>query len=245
MTAGESRAMTAETATQVSAEAADRVIPLTGMRGMIASKMKESLSSSAQLTHIAECDATALGVAKARLAERNVKASVEDLLIHAVVATLGTHPGLNATLEDNAVRVKAAMNISCAIALPGDLLVAPTILGADRMSLEERIAARRDLVERARVNKLSVKEMTAGTFTISNIGLSRVRFFTPILNMPQVAILGIGESGLRPWVVGEGRIEPRPIMGLSLTFDHRAVNGAPAGAFLTDLCAAIEQFRVE
>ena len=81
--------------------------------------------------------------------------------------------------------------------------------------------------------------MTGGTFTISNIGLTRVRFFTPILAIPQVAILGVGETALRPWVV-DGRIEARPVMGLSLTFDHRAVNGAPAGDFLTDLCKTIE-----
>jgi len=81
--------------------------------------------------------------------------------------------------------------------------------------------------------------MTGGTFTISNIGLTRVRFFTPILNVPQIAILGVGETAQRPWVV-DGRIEPRPIMGLSLTFDHRAVNGAPAGEFLSDLCRIIE-----
>lgn len=237
--------MSAEILTQVDADIPDRIIPLTGMRGMIASKMKESIATSAQLTHIAECDVTALNLAKAQLAGRGLKASVEDLLIHAVVSTLRKHPSLNATLEENSIRVKPAMNISCAIALPGDLLVAPTILNADRMSLEQRIEARRDLVERARINKLSVKEMTAGTFTLSNIGLSRVRYFTPILNMPQVAILGIGEAGLRPWVVGEGRIEPRPIMGLSLTFDHRAVNGGPAAGFLTDLCQAIEQFHAE
>lgn len=236
--------MTAETLAQAGAETADRILPLTGMRGMIASKMKESLASSAQLTHIADCDQSALNAAKAQLAARGVKASVEDLLIHALIGALRKHPALNATLEENQVRIKGAINISCAIALPGDLLVAPTILGADAMSLEQRIEARRDLVERARTNKLSVKEMTAGTFTISNIGLTRVRYFTPILNMPQVAILGIGEAGLRPWVVGDGRIEARPIMGLSLTFDHRAVNGAPAGAFLTDLCQAIEQFQV-
>ncbi|WP_295557800.1 2-oxo acid dehydrogenase subunit E2 [uncultured Hyphomicrobium sp.] len=236
--------MQAEIPPPVDAEIPDRIIPLTGMRGMIASKMKESISTSAQLTHFAECDVTALNAAKALLAARGVKASVEDLLVHAVVATLRKHPGLNATLEENAIRVKSAMNISCAIALPGDLLVAPTILNADRMSLEQRIEARRDLVERARINKLSVKEMTAGTFTLSNIGLSRVRYFTPILNMPQVAILGIGESGVRPWAV-DGRIVARPVMGLSLTFDHRAVNGAPAANFLTDLCLAIEQFQPE
>ncbi|MCC7253680.1 2-oxo acid dehydrogenase subunit E2 [Hyphomicrobium sp.] len=237
--------MSAEALSQADAEIPDRIIPLAGMKGMIASKMQESLATSAQLTHIAECDVTALNTAKARLAESGLKASVEDLLIHAVVATLKKHPNLNATLEEKAIRVKAGINISCAIALPGDLLVAPAIQNADRLSLQQRIEARRDIVERARANKLSVKEMTAGTFTISNIGLSRVRYFTPILNMPQVAILGVGETALRPWVVGEGRIEPRPIMGLSLTFDHRAVNGAPAATFLTDLCQAIEQFQLE
>lgn len=237
--------MTAETLPQADIASANRIVPLTGMRGMIASKMKESLASSAQLTHIADCDQSALIAAKKRLAERGVKASVEDLLIQAIISTLKKHPSLNATLEENEIRVKASINISCAIALPGDLLVAPTILGADALSLEQRIESRRDLVERARTNKLSVKEMTAGTFTISNIGLTRVRYFTPILNMPQVAILGIGEAGLRPWVAGSGEIEPRPVMGLSLTFDHRAVNGAPAGDFLTDLCRAIENFELE
>ncbi|AHB47359.1 acetoin dehydrogenase [Hyphomicrobium nitrativorans NL23] len=236
--------MNAEPSTPAHGASEDRILPLAGMRGMIASKMKESLASSAQLTHIADCDQSALIVAKARLSERGIKASLEDLLIDAVIATLRKHPALNATLEENQVRIKSSINVSCAIALPGDLLVAPTILSADAMSLAERIAARRDLVERARTNKLSVKEMTAGTFTISNIGLTRVRYFTPILNMPQVAILGVGEASLRPWIVG-GQLEARPIMGLSLTFDHRAVNGAPAGAFLTDLCEAIEQFQVD
>jgi pyruvate/2-oxoglutarate dehydrogenase complex dihydrolipoamide acyltransferase (E2) component len=228
---------------QETAQAAleDKTIRLAGMRGMIAGKMLESLTTTAQLTHFAECDVTNLQAYKAKLLEQGLKASVEDILIDAVVDTLARHQGLNATLQDKEIKLSRKINVGVAVALPGDLLVVPTIIDAGSMTLAERVAARRDLVDRARINKLSVTEMTAGTFTISNIGLTRVRFFTPILNVPQVAILGVGESSLRPWIVN-GEIVPRSIMGLSLTFDHRAVNGAPAGDFLTDLCKRIESF---
>ena len=218
---------------------ADKVIKLTAMRGMIASKMLESLSTTAQLTHFAECDASGMQAMKARLAGEGLKASVEDLIVDAVVQSLRRYPALNATLQNNEITQRADMNVAVAVALPGDLLVAPAIFNAGTLTLEERVKARRDLVDRSKINKLTVKEMTGGTFTISNIGLTRVRHFTPILAIPQVAILGVGETALRPWVV-DGRIEARPIMGLSLTFDHRAVNGAPAGDFLTDLCKTIE-----
>ncbi len=218
---------------------ADKVVKLTAMRGMIASKMLESLSTTAQLTHFAECDVTGLQAMKARLAGEGLKASVEDLIVDAVVQSLRRYPALNATLQNNEVTQRADINVAVAVALPGDLLVAPAIFNAGTLTLEERVKARRDLVDRSKINKLTVKEMTGGTFTISNIGLTRVRHFTPILAIPQVAILGVGETALRPWVI-DGRIEPRPIMGLSLTFDHRAVNGAPAGDFLTDLCKTIE-----
>jgi pyruvate dehydrogenase E2 component (dihydrolipoamide acetyltransferase) len=218
---------------------ADKVVKLTAMRGMIASKMLESLSTSAQLTHFAECDTTGLAAMKARLLGEGLKASVEDLILEAVVQALRLHPAMNATLTGNEITQRSEMNIGVAVALPGDLLVAPAIFNAGNMSLADRVKARRDLVDRAKVNKVTVKEMTGGTFTVSNIGLTRVRFFTPILPVPQVAILGVGETSMRPWVV-DGQIVPRPIMGLSLTFDHRAVNGAPAGDFLTELCKIIE-----
>lgn len=217
----------------------DKVIRLTAMRGMIASKMLESVTTSAQLTQLAECDATGLLAMKARLQGEGIKASVEDLIVEAVVQCLRQYPGLNGLLQNNEIQLKQALNVAVAVALPGDLLVAPAIFDAGSMDLAARVKARRDLVDRSKINKLTVKEMTGGTFTISNIGLTKVRFFTPILNVPQIAILGVGETALRPWVV-DGKIEARPIMGLSLTFDHRAVNGAPAADFLTALCNAIQ-----
>ncbi|MGH1419930.1 MAG: 2-oxo acid dehydrogenase subunit E2 [Hyphomicrobiaceae bacterium] len=221
----------------------DKVIPLSGMKAMIASKMVDSLQTAAQLTHTAEADVTSMLATKDILAGQGTKASVEDLLIEAVIKSLRKFPGLNGVLEDKKITLKSEINMAVAVGLPSDLLVAPAIIDAGSMSFSERVAARRNAVDRALAGKLDVKEMTSGTFTISNLGRSRVRFFTPIINAPQLAILGIGEANPRPWNV-DGQIELRPVMGLSLTFDHRAVNGAPAADFLTDLCQNIEHFTI-
>lgn len=221
-------------------EPADRVVPLRGARAMIAQKMRASLGETAQLTHHADCFADALLARKAALQAEGTKASVEDLILDAVVAALARHPEMNGTLSEGAVRLSAAIHLGVAIALPGNLLVAPAIFDAQAMSLPERIAARRDLTERARTNRLTVPEMTRGTFTVSNLGLSRVRYFTPILNTPQIAILGIGRMEETACRNADGGFLWRPSMGLSLTFDHQAVDGAPAAAFLSDLCESIE-----
>ncbi|WP_036231907.1 2-oxo acid dehydrogenase subunit E2 [Marinobacterium litorale] len=218
-----------------------RVIPLRGMRGMIADNMRRSLDEAAQLTHHAECDATELFATKQRLANQGIKVSIEDLVAQAVITTLGEHPGLNGRVEGKEIRLHDAIHLSLAMALPGNLLAAPTLFNAGELSLMERSAARKELAQRAKENKLSVPEMTGGTFTLSNLGLSRVQFFTPIVNLPQIAILGIGETRLQPRVMSDLSVEPRRVMGLSLSFDHRAVDGAPAAAFLTDLCNLIEK----
>lgn len=223
-----------------SSEPADTVTPLRGARAMIAQKMRASLGETAQLTHHGDCFADALLARKAALQTAGTKVSVEDLILDAVVAALARHPEMNGTLAEGAVRLSAAVHLGVAIALPGNLLVAPAIFDAEAMNLATRAAARRDLAERARTNRLTVPEMTRGTFTVSNLGLSRVRYFTPILNTPQIAILGIGRMVETACRDGDGGLVWRQSMGLSLTFDHQAVDGAPAAAFLTDLCEAIE-----
>lgn len=207
---------------------------------MIADKMMQSLAQTAQLTHHAECDMSRLLKRKERLAEQGMRVSVEDLVIEMVAATLVQHPGLNGTLEGRELRLSSSIHMSVAIALPGDLLVAPTIFNAHQLDASALAEARGDLVRRANANKLTVKEMTGGTFTISNLGRSRVKFFTPILNIPQVAILGIGETASQLRLGEQGTVETRPVAGLSLTFDHRAIDGGPAADFLSALCAAIE-----
>lgn len=214
-------------------------VPLRGVRGMIAQKMVQSLSEAAQLTHHGSADATALMARKAALAEAGTKVSVEDLLIEVVVATIARHPDINGTVVGKDIHLSKPVHLSVAMALPGNLLVAPAIFDAQEKSLVELHHARQDLSERAKTNKLSASEMTKGTFSISNLGLSRVYHFTPILNAPQIAILGVGCAEDRVVLEGGAPVS-RPFIGLSLTFDHRAIDGAPAAAFLTDLCEAIE-----
>ncbi len=219
----------------------EKIIPFAGMKGMIAKKMVESLTTTAQLTHFADCDVTNLLSRKARLAEEGTKVSFEDLIVDNVIEVIRKYPGINGYADDKQIALQPFMHIAVAVALEGDLLVAPAILNADKMTLAERVAARRDVIDRARINKLNVTEMTKGTFTISNVGLSRIHHFTPIVNTPQIAILGVGQVRKQMWPDEQGDLHPRPIMGLSLSFDHRAINGAPAADFLTDLCKVIEQ----
>lgn len=221
-----------------------RTVPLKGVRGMIADAMVKSLATAAQLTHHGSADATTLMAEKARLAEGGTKVSVEDLLMLAVVRALKKVPDANGKVVDRDVHLHDGIDLSVAIALPGNLLVAPAIFGADKMDVTKLRAARQDLAARAKTNKLTVTEMTGGTFTVSNLGLTRVEHFTPILNQGQICILGIGRMTDRAVRAEDGGIELRPHVGLSLTFDHRALDGAPAGDLLTAICEEIEGLAV-
>lgn len=220
-----------------------QIVPLSGVRGMIAAKMTSSLREAAQITHHARTDVSALLRAKEALAHKTIKISIEDLLMAALIRTLRRHLNINGVVSDNAVHLYEEIDLCVAIALPGNLLVAPAIFGAGEKTVSELREARQDLAARAKSNKLSVTEMTGGSFTISNLGLSRVEQFTPILNAPQIGILGVGRI-VETAVPAEGKVEFRPFAGLSLTFDHRAIDGAPAAAFLSDLCDEIEGFSL-
>ena len=221
-----------------------RTVPLKGVRGMIADAMVKSLATAAQLTHHGSADASALMAEKARLSEAGTKVSVEDLLMLSVVRALKKVPDANGKVVNREVHLQDAVDLSVAIALPDNLLVAPAIFGADKMDVTELRAARQDLAERAKTNKLTVTEMTGGTFTISNLGLTRVEHFTPILNQGQICILGIGRMVERAVRAADGGIELCPHVGLSLTFDHRALDGAPAGELLTAICEEVEGLSV-
>jgi len=222
------------------AERAPVRVPLKGMRKMIAAKMLESLQTTAQLTHHAECRLDALKARRAELKAEGSAVSVQDLLLLKVIETLKAHPGLNATLDGEVIEHHTAVHLGLAIPLPGDLLVAPALFDADRLDGEGLYQARKALADKALAGKLSVKELTGATFTVSNLGLSRVHHFTPVLNPPQVAILGVGGIQRRLELGPSGELVEVEWMGLSLTFDHRAVNGAPAADFLDDLCRRIE-----
>lgn len=219
-------------------------MPLKGMRGMIADAMVKSLATAAQLTHHARADATTLLALKKHLDQSGEKVSVEDLLMLALVRALQMHPEANGKVKDREVHLYKNIDLCVAIALPGNMLVAPTIFGADKMDVYELRRARQDLAARATTNKLSVREMTSGTFTISNLGLTRVEHFTPILNSGQIGLLGIGCMTDQAVRGADGNIELRPHIGLSLTFDHRALDGAPAAELLTSICETIETLSV-
>ena len=214
-------------------------IALRGARGLIADKMVASLAQAAQLTHMASADMSMILRRKSFLSAQDKNISIEDLLIDKAVATLIKHPSLNGTITGRDISLHSAINLSVAMALPNNLLVAPAIFNAQAMDLENLRNARQDLSARAKANKLTTSEMTSGTFTVSNLGLSRVHYFTPILNIPQIAILGIGCTEQRV-IEHQGTFSIRPFVGLSLTFDHRAIDGSPAANFLSDLCRAIE-----
>ena len=209
---------------------------------MTADLMVASLATAAQLTHHASADVSGLLAEKDRLAGSGSKVSVEDLLIIALLRAIKKHPDVNGQVDEANITLFDTVDLSVAVSLPGNLLVAPAMFDVGNMDVIELNSARRDLVTRAKSNKLSVTEMTGGTFTVSNLGLTRVEHFTPIIKLPQICILGIGCTTDRA-VRGAGdTIEWRPYVPLSLTFDHRALDGAPAGDFLTSLCKEIESF---
>ena len=207
---------------------------------MTADHMLKSLTTTAQLTFHASADITHLLREKSRLAEAGTRVSVEDLFIAAVVRALKAHPQANGRVVDGEIHLFENIDMSVAISLPDNALVAPAISNVGSMNVVEISEARRDLVERAKLNKVGVSEMTGGTFTVSNLGLTRVEHFTPIINLPQICILGIGCTTDRAVKGVDGNVDFRPTVGLSLTFDHRAIDGAPAGSFLSSICDEIE-----
>ncbi len=218
-----------------------KLLRLTGIRGLIAQKMRESLEKTAQLSFFCDIDATDLTSARADWKAAGVKVGYEDLIIRTVADILPGFPLFNAIETESGVEQRAAIHAACAIALPG-MLLAPAIFDVGQLGVEQIAQAREDLIARAKRNKLTVPEMTGGTITISNLGLTRVRHFTPILNYPQQAIIGLGQIAPRPWVAADGiTLIARPVMGLSLTVDHRVIDGAPAGEFLSALAEALEQ----
>jgi pyruvate dehydrogenase E2 component (dihydrolipoamide acetyltransferase) len=209
------------------------------LRSLIARRMTESLQNTAQLTLTTDVDMADAAKLReevgAELERRGgVRPAFTDLVVRAAALALRDHPRLNARWADGGVRLLPDIHIGVAVALD-DGLVVPVIRHADRATLAQTSAALRDLSDRARALKLTPGEMDGGTFTVTNLGMYDVDAFTPILNPPEAAILGVGRVHRRPVAAGQAgqeRVEIRPVMALSLTFDHRVVDGAPAAQFL-------------
>lgn len=219
----------------------DRV-PLHGIKKVAAIKMAESIFTAVQLTNMYEVDVTELvslrETQKKEYEKEGVKLTFMPYIVKAVALCLKEHPYLNASLEGEDIILKKYYNIGIAVDTE-DGLVVPVLKGAD--SKDIRLIAREidALVNKARSRKIDLMDLRGGSFSISNLGSIGVEFFTPIINYPESAILGIGRVMEKP-AVRNGKIEARKLLPLSLTYDHRIVDGAQAARFMMDLTAKLQ-----
>lgn len=216
--------------------------PMSNVRKVIAKSMHASLSEMAQLTLNSSFNASNLMAYRAKLKANGEalglgKITINDMVLYAVSRILPNYPEINANLVDNKFRKFKHANVGMAVDTDRGLLV-PVIFGAETKTLAEISADAKVLAGKAREGKCSPDEMSGGSFTVSNLGSMGVESFTPVINPPQTAILGVCCTTNR--LTADGKVYPA--MGLSLTFDHRAVDGAPAAKFLKELCTALENF---
>ena len=219
----------AQAPAEVSTPAQEQSVPLRGMRKVIAERMHKSLTDTAQLTITTEVDVTQL-IERREEVRREFNTTYNDFIIQACAHALLQHPRMNASLEGDAIQLHGAVHVGFAVALDEGLIV-PVIHDADKKPLKTIAQEARALAEKARAGQLKLEEVSGGTFTVSNLGMAGVDAFTPILNSPQTGILGVGRIVDKP-AVYQGEIARRSMLVLSLTFDHRVIDGAPAGAFL-------------
>jgi pyruvate dehydrogenase E2 component (dihydrolipoamide acetyltransferase) len=204
-------------------------IPVRGVRKVIAERMHKSLLASAQITITTEADVTPATEFRARLT-REFDFSYTDMMIHAAARALMRHPRMNSRLDGAEIVLASNANVGIAVALDDGLIV-PVVRSAESKSLRDIAIESKSLGEKARSGQLKLEDVTGGTFTITNLGTWGVDAFTPILNSGETGILGVGRIIEKP-AVYRGEIAKRAMLWLSLTFDHRVVDGAPAAEFL-------------
>jgi pyruvate dehydrogenase E2 component (dihydrolipoamide acetyltransferase) len=210
------------------------IIPLTGFRKTSAERVAASFRTAPHSTLMMEVD-----VSKAVELHEKLNVSYTAIIVDAVAKSLRDYPVINSTLEGEKVKIFDDVNVGVATATEQGLIV-PVIRNADKKSVEEIDKAITELTEKARQGKLSREELASGTFTVTNLGMYNVDFFTPIINPPEAAILGVGKITQKP-VIANGQIEVKPLMILSLSYDHRIVDGAPAAEFLNKVKERIEK----
>ena len=224
-----------------------RRVPLTGMRGLIARRMQQSLATTAQVTLTRELDAGPLVQARQALprsatdrAAGPAPVSYDVLLARALAAALEAQPALNAVVEEDTILVLADVHVGVAVAV-ADGLVVPVLRAPARRPVLELADELDRLVRRAREGRLRPEDMDGGTVTLTNLGAQHVDVFTPILNPPQSVILGVGRIAPRPFVDASGQLTVRPTVHLSLTFDHRVADGVEGAALLDRIAAQLAQ----
>ncbi|MGA0902611.1 MAG: dihydrolipoamide acetyltransferase family protein [Opitutales bacterium] len=216
------------------------VTPVKGIRKVIAERMIQSLHTTAQLTLHASFELSrAQAYRKERLDAGQSKVSLNDVIAHAIVKSLGEHPALNAHFLGDRIATFEKVHLGVAVDTPKGLLV-PVIRDASEMSIEKISAEVKNLAGACREGTISPDNLSGGSFTLTNLGMLGVETFTPVLNAPEVAILGVGGIVLKPKRTESGEVEYVDTLPLSLTIDHQAVDGAPAARFLQSLVERLE-----
>ena len=236
------RAIAERDAGAARADAVAEVMPLTGLRKTIADRMTMSVSTMAQVTLTTEADVTdLLKLRESLVAEwrpHRLRPLDLDLIIAAVAEALKAHPRLNSHLVNDEVLLLEDVNIGIAVAVP-DGLVVPVLRGAQARDLLGMARAMRELADKTRKNALGIDDVTGAGFTVTALSNYDIDAFTPIIDPPQVAILGLGRANRKPAVV-DGEIVVRSMMHLSVTFDHRALDGVPVAEFMRTLKSNLE-----
>jgi pyruvate dehydrogenase E2 component (dihydrolipoamide acetyltransferase) len=209
------------------------IVPMTGIRKTTAERLSLSARTAPHSTIVMEVD-----MSSAAKIHKETQLSYTGLLVKAVAAALRGNRIMNATLEGEQIKIFKDVNVGVAVAAENGLIV-PVIRSADKKSLSEIGSVLRELIEKARLGKLSREDITGGTFTITNLGMYNVDLFIPIINPPETAILGVGRVIEKPVAV-DGQVTVKPAMQLSLAYDHRIVDGAPAAKFLQTIKQILE-----
>jgi pyruvate dehydrogenase E2 component (dihydrolipoamide acetyltransferase) len=235
-------ARTEQTETGRASIAGDTFVPISATRRAIAERMVASLQATAPVTLTAKANAANLvnlrGQFKA-VAAGDVVPGVTDVIVKLAAIALRRHAEINARWQDDRIVHVGDIHVGIAVDTEAGLLV-PVIRAVDKLSLRQIAAQTRTLIDKARQRRLSAEELRGGTFTVTNLGAYGIDAFTPIINPPETAILGIGSIRREAIVLDDDRIVPGETLTLSLTFDHRAVDGAPAARFLQTLRGLIE-----
>lgn len=222
--------------------------PFSRIRTVIAKRLQESLQTMAQYTLNCEADVTGLLSLRKRIKASGEKLglaniNIGDMVMYAVIRTLQQVPELNGEFSDNVVKLHSAVHMGFACDTPKGLLV-PVLHHSDKMSLAEMCKQVKSLAKSANAGNLAPDLMNGATFTVSNLGSFGIINFTPVISAPQIAMLGVGKTLLRPVRRADGTVEYRDYMQFSLTMNHMVVDGAPGARFLQTLCANIENFEL-
>jgi pyruvate dehydrogenase E2 component (dihydrolipoamide acetyltransferase) len=221
-------------------------VPLTPMRRVVARRLTESMQSAPHFYLTVRVDVTRLLELRAELNRQlaaggqDVKVSVNDLIVKACAGLLAGNRELNVSFGGDKLVVHRRVHIGVAVAVDGGLLV-PVVRDADRKRITELAREAGELAGRARAGKLGGDDMGGGTFTVSNLGMLGIEQFTAVINPPEAAILAVGAAGPEPLVTADGQVEVRQVMRMTLSIDHRAVDGATGARFLSQLKDVLEQ----